>query len=192
MSTPSDLSSPPEFSRPIETESLSHGTTEKKLEASREECEALKERFSIDKLKQLSAILQLARTGSGKRLKVTVSGHLNATLSQTCVVTLEPFETEISTEFQTLFDVGATETDENWDLDLQDDDPPEPIVDGLIDLGELIAQSLSLEINQHPRKPGLDNNSTDIDQANHSTESNENQNQNPFAVLKNMKFDPQD
>jgi uncharacterized metal-binding protein YceD (DUF177 family) len=39
---------------------------------------------------------------------------------------------------------------------LEDPDPPEAIVDGMIDLGELLTQQLALALDPHPRKPGVD------------------------------------
>lgn len=182
----------PEFSRPQEAEQLKHGTSEKKLEANRIECDALRDRLSIDALKQLSAHLQLRRRGSGKRLKVNISGHLDAVIVQTCVVTLDQFETRVHSEFDTLFDENAVELDDHLDLELNDEDPPEPIIDGIIDLGELVAQCLSLEIDPHPRKPGRETDSTAVDQANRMQSDEDPTAPNPFAVLKNLKFDPKE
>lgn len=182
----------PEFSRPIETDQLKHGTSEKKLRANSDECDALKMRFSIDDLKQFSAQVQLQRSGSGKRLKVNVSGHLEALLTQTCVVTLEPFVSQVKTEFNILFENNVVERDDHWDLDLKDEDPPEPIIDGVIDLGELVAQCLSLEIEQHPKKPGIESDLAAVKQTNRSAQDEDPATKNPFEVLKNLKFDPKE
>lgn len=180
----------PEFSRPIEADGLKHGTTEKRVKATAAECEALQARFGIDALSHLSGTLTLARKGSGERLKVRVAGTFKATVTQTCVVTLDPFEVQIEAEIETVFENDEEATDENWDLSLEDDDPPEPIVNGIIDLGELIAQSLSLEISQHPRKPGVESPLKTLVSANRKDESDESEKENPFAVLQNLKFDP--
>ena len=41
-------------------------------------------------------------------------------------------------------------------LNLDDDDEPDPIVDGKIDLGALAAEFLALGLDPYPRKPGAE------------------------------------
>ncbi len=179
-----------EFPRPIEADALKHGVTEKRLEATAEERKALQKRFAIDALSHLSGTLTLSRKGSGERLQVAVNGKFKASLTQTCVVTLEPFDVEIEADIESLFKNSDGEQDENWDLTLEDEDPPETIVDGIIDLGELVAQSLSLEISLHPRKPGAESPLDTLKTANRIDGVDDSGRENPFAVLQKLKFDP--
>jgi hypothetical protein len=70
------------------------------------------------------------------------------------VVTLEPFPSHVEDSFAVDFgDAAETEADE-IDVDM-DQDPPEPIVGGVIDIGELTAQYLSLALDPYPRSPGV-------------------------------------
>ncbi|NQV99455.1 MAG: DUF177 domain-containing protein [Rhodospirillales bacterium] len=189
----SDATMPvPEFYRPVEADSLIHGQSQKTLQASAPECAALSQRFAIDALNYLKGNLGLQRSGSGNRLKIMVHGQLEAEIVQTCVVSLEPFTTSITAEFDTVFDARADDDDANWELDPQADDPPEPIVDGNIDLGELLAQSLSLEIDLHPRKPGVEGDPSVSGTANHAADKGPPASENPFAALKNMDFKRKD
>lgn len=98
---------------------------------------------------------------SGGRIHVT--GHVRARVGQTCVVTLDPIESEIDEEVDLIF---APEAEVRRLADLieegQDDeeppevaDPPESIVNGFIDLGRIATDALFLAIDPYPRKPGV-------------------------------------
>ena len=193
MSPSSEVNSPePEFSRPVEADSLQHGTSQKSFTATKAECEALKDRLGIDKLQHLSAELGIRRNGSGGRMKVRINGKLKAKITQTCVVTLESFDTLINAEFETTFDARSSEEEQDVDVDLQVEDPPEPIIDGIIDLGELISQSLALEIDLHPRKPGAESDLSIVDKGNHSVDKSHPDAEHPFAALQKLKIEPKD
>jgi len=97
---------------------------------------------------------------SGGRVQVT--GRVRARVGQTCVVTLDPIESEIDEEVDLTF---APEAEARRLEDLieegQDDevapevaDPPEAIVNGIIDLGRIATDALFLAIDPYPRKPG--------------------------------------
>ncbi|WP_439409926.1 YceD family protein [Bradyrhizobium sp. DASA03076] len=97
---------------------------------------------------------------SGGRVQVT--GRVRARVGQTCVVTLDPIESEIDEEVDLTFAPEA-ETRRLEDLieEGQDDegppdvaDPPEAIVNGIIDLGRIATDALFLAIDPYPRKPG--------------------------------------
>lgn len=42
------------------------------------------------------------------------------------------------------------------DIDFEDSDPPEPILDGKIDLGAVVAEQLSLGLDPYPRRAGAE------------------------------------
>ncbi|SFO26236.1 Uncharacterized metal-binding protein YceD, DUF177 family [Bradyrhizobium sp. Ghvi] len=97
---------------------------------------------------------------SGGRIQVT--GRVRARIGQTCVVTLDPIESEIDEEVDLTFAPEA-ETRRLEDLieEGRDDqeppevaDPPEAIVNGTIDLGRIATDALFLAIDPYPRKPG--------------------------------------
>jgi len=103
-------------------------------------------------LPRLAATLDVVRQGGG--LKVT--GELAATVEQTCVVTLEPMTSELREPIDLAFvppraDERADATEE--ELDPGAEDEPEPLVDGVADLGVAATEFLLLAIDPYPRKP---------------------------------------
>ncbi|MGJ5074537.1 YceD family protein [Bradyrhizobium oligotrophicum] len=116
--------------------------------------------------------------------KVHVEGRVRARIGQTCVVTLDPIETEIDEPIDQMFAppeqipelADLVEDDPNSEVETAD--PPEPIVGGQIDLGRLAADALFLGIDPYPRKPGavFEQPAEASDPADH-----------PFAALKALK-----
>ena len=95
--------------------------------------------------------------GSGGR--VHVGGHVRARIGQTCVVTLDPIENEIDEPIDLIFAPPeqipqlADLVDETLEIGAEIPDPPEPIVNGVIDLGRLATDALFLGIDPYPRRP---------------------------------------
>jgi len=182
MNTPPLTHEHAEFSRPVAVETLSLGESRQRMEATPEECAALAERFGLLSLDNFIADLMLNRTGHGKRIRIGLKGTLTANLTQTCVVTLDPVPARIKAEIETMFDSDVDDTEAGNDIDEGFDDPDEPIIDGVIDLGETVAQFLALEIDPFPRIEGADEEEMKLE----SDESS----QNPFAVLEKLKIQP--
>ncbi len=137
-----------EFSRPVEVSRLPEGGMEMVIAATPAECAALARRFSLLALDRLEAALRLEWVaGRVLRLEATLS----ADVVQACVVTLEPVGSAIEDRFVLLYGPAA----ETGNVMLREDEEVlEPIVDGRIDLGEAVAQQLSLAIDPFPRAPG--------------------------------------
>jgi Large ribosomal RNA subunit accumulation protein YceD len=86
-----------------------------------------------------------------------VTGRVSATVSQTCVVTLEPLSNEVDEEVDLLFaprpatveheDDGTKPHRDEWK-------EPERLIDGRVDLGALAVEFLVLGVDPYPRKPG--------------------------------------
>jgi uncharacterized metal-binding protein YceD (DUF177 family) len=103
-------------------------------------------------LPRLAASLDIARQGKGLRLE----GEVTAAVEQTCVVTLEPMTSEIHEPIDVVFmpaggAAPADATEEEIDPAAADD--PEPLVDGVADLGAVATEFLLLAIDPYPRKP---------------------------------------
>ncbi len=116
--------------------------------------------------------------------KVHVEGRVRARIGQTCVVTLEPIETEIDEPIDQIFAppeqipelADFVEDDPNSEVDTAD--PPEPILNGQIDLGRLAADALFLGIDPYPRKAGAV-----FEQPTEAADPQD----HPFAALKALK-----
>ena len=73
-----------------------------------------------------------------------------------------------------------------YDIDIDDEDPPEPMIGGRFDLGETMVQLVAQEIDPFPRKPGLPYADFSTATGHHEKDHAE-PSENPFAVLENLK-----
>ena len=102
------------------------------------------------------ASLDVTPKGGGR---FHVAGRVRARIGQTCVVTLDPIENDIDEEIDLIFAPPeqipelADLVDEAAESDVEIPDPPEPIVNGVIDLGRLATDALFLAIDPYPRRP---------------------------------------
>ncbi len=99
-------------------------------------------------LPRLSATFDLARKGT----VVHVSGQVNAHVGQKCVVTLEPIESDLSEPVDLIFAPPEALPTQVADAD----EPPEPLVDGKLDLGAIATEFLLLGIDPYPRRAGAE------------------------------------
>lgn len=138
----------PEFSRPFRLEMLGHATVVERIVASPAERAALAKRLGLVALERLEAELALAWRAGGTVL--AVSGRFQASLVQRCVVTLELLPATLDEPLELTFATHRTPPGE----EPLDPDAPEPLPPGGLDLGEEVAQALSLALDPYPRKPG--------------------------------------
>ncbi|WP_374379301.1 DUF177 domain-containing protein [Dongia sp.] len=140
------------FSRPFEASTVTARAAARQIEANAEERAQLAEVLDLISLDTLTATLSLRRLASGL---IEVKGELDAKLVQRCVVTLEPVPAEVHESFRWTFgDVEPEPVLGEIDIDFGDSDPPEPIEHGQIDLGQVVAEELSLGLDPYPRKEG--------------------------------------
>lgn len=113
-----------------------------------------------------------------------VIGRVRARVEQTCVVTLdlvenqidEPIDVEFAPPSQIPVSAKSIQKEEGEDAEIPD--PPEPIVNGVIDLGRLAMEFLVLGIDPYPRKPGV---------VFVAPEAPKDPEEHPFAALKALK-----
>ncbi len=116
--------------------------------------------------------------------RVQVRGRVQARVAQTCVVTLEPLENDIDEEVDLIFAPAEQIPELAEPADSAEDheivDAPEPIENGVIDLGRLATDMIYLAIDPYPRKAGavFAHEATAADPEDH-----------PFAALKALKAD---
>ena len=109
----------------------------------------------LRELPRLGASFDLAHAGAGR---VHVTGRIKASVGQTCVVTLEPLTNDVDEAVDVMFapptrvTTAAPVAQDGGDQ--PDTEPPEPIVNGEIDLGALAAEFLVLALDPYPRKEG--------------------------------------
>jgi hypothetical protein len=102
-----------------------------------------------------SASLEVTPKGGGR---FHVTGQVRARVGQTCVVTLDPIENDIDEPIDLIFAPPeqipemADLIDDTAESDAEIPDPPEPIVNGVIDLGRVATDALFLGIDPYPRR----------------------------------------
>ena len=141
-----------------------------KIDCDESECAALAARFGFAAVARLSARLKVKRAGPG-HWKVT--GRLQAEVTQLCGVTGEPVTESVDFTIEERY-CRAAEEETDIDVSL---DGFEPLVDGAIDLGEVVAQTLAISVNPWPRS---------VD-APHSFAVGESEKEHPFAGLAALK-----
>jgi uncharacterized metal-binding protein YceD (DUF177 family) len=143
----------PEFSRPFRLTGLPRGGRSLDLAATAAECQALARRFDIPAIASLAASLHVAPLADGS---VRVTGQLAAEVTQVCVVSLEPFAQRVEAPVAVRF-VPAAIAAEQPEGALDPDDVDEEVFDGdTLELGEMLAQTLSLALDPWPRNPDSD------------------------------------
>lgn len=142
----------PELHRPIDVSEMRSGD-ERSLEirATDAERRALAQRFGLLDLACLEASVRLERSAEGVR----VSLDIQADATQSCVVSLEPVDAHVVDHVDLVFaeHAEAPEVREVF-TDLVEQDPPELLIDGTIDVGEAVAEYFGLALDPYPRRPG--------------------------------------
>jgi Large ribosomal RNA subunit accumulation protein YceD len=151
------------FARPVRVETVPDGGVEHSVEASEAERRALAELNGLAAIGRLAARFSLRRAGRGT---IRVRGEVHAEVTQTCVVSLEPFDVALDESVDLRFAAPVGESlgrrappitaAEASAFAIGDEDQPDPIVDGKIDLGALAAEFMILGLDPYPRKPGAD------------------------------------
>jgi hypothetical protein len=146
------------FSRPVRVEAIPREGLETRIEADAAERAALAAFNGLAAIAAFAASFKLGHGGGGT---VIVQGELEAEVTQTCVVTLEPFDAAILARIDLRFAPpsdkparrGAAGKAE--EVVIGEEDEPDPILDGVIDLGAVASEFLTLNLDPYPRKPGV-------------------------------------
>jgi uncharacterized metal-binding protein YceD (DUF177 family) len=139
------------WSVPVRIDDVRSDGTHVKLSADAATRDRVARSAGVVELPELVAELDLTRRG---RHGVAVAGTVSAKVRQTCVVTLEPLESEVRETVELVF---APPRDDRSAIDISaagGDDGPEPLEGGSIDLGAIAIEFLVLGIDPYPRKPG--------------------------------------
>jgi uncharacterized metal-binding protein YceD (DUF177 family) len=145
--------------------------------------EAMAEAAGVRDLLSVRASFDLTPQSGGR---VHATGRVQARVGQTCVLTLDPIENDIDEEVDLIFAPSeqipelAEAADDEDGVTIEVEDRPEPIENGMIDLGRLATDMLYLAIDPYPRKPGavFEPQVTAADPEDH-----------PFAALKGLQLD---
>jgi uncharacterized metal-binding protein YceD (DUF177 family) len=164
----------PEFSRRIDGLRLGAAGETFEIAAKPDERIGLARRFDLLSLDRLEAKVKLAPMAGGY---YRLAAAFEAELVQACTVTLEPVPSRVAESFTLTFGPA----DESGEIVLDGEaEPVEPLDDGMIDIGEVVAQQLSLALDPFPRAPGV---TVEIE----TIVSDEIPRESPFAALARLK-----
>jgi len=164
----------PEFSRRIDGLRLSSAGEDYEISAKPEELAALAQRFDLLALDRLNAKVRLTPLPGGY---YRLAAAFEAELTQACAVTAEPVPSRMSESFTLTYGPVAESSEIVLDGDAE---PVEPLDDGMIDIGEAVAQQLSLALDPFPRAPGAAfEEGTDL--------SDQSPPESPFAALAKLR-----
>lgn len=143
------------LSRVARVDALPHEGETVTIEATPAEREALASFFKLPAIAILTATLRVEPWGRGG---ARVTGAVRGELTQTCVVSLEPFPATVDEAVDVRFAPEAA-VDSRLPIKetvlLADEDEPDPLIDGKIDLGALAQEFFALGLDPYPRKPGV-------------------------------------
>jgi uncharacterized metal-binding protein YceD (DUF177 family) len=99
---------------------------------------------------RLQASFDVTRQGADG---LRVRGRVWAMIAQTCVVTLEPLDNEMNEDIDLVF-LPEARMGEHGEADMDAEDSPEVLTNGIVDLGAIATEFFLLGIDPYPRKPG--------------------------------------
>ncbi len=166
-----------EFSYIIDTNNLENLPDEWTLKPNQSECEAIQKRLGLQALSNLKAHGTLKKDAHAKIFHLYM--EITASVVQECVVTLDPVEEHMKESFHLILKPGPLEDQDFEHL-------PEIIElpkDGMVDVGELMIQNLSLMLPPFPKKPEIKSSLFEKTFGEIDAESTQ---KNPFDILKNL------
>ncbi|WP_433956611.1 YceD family protein [Brevundimonas diminuta] len=124
----------------------------RRLEPDAEARQRIARALNLKSLDRFEADLEVTATVSGWRL----TGRVVADAVQSCVLTLEPLPVHVDDQFEiNLVEAVDTAPSDEGEIDLElDDDSPDVVENGQIDLGQYAVEQLALHLDPYPRKDG--------------------------------------
>lgn len=138
---------------PVAVADLPEDGADFRLEADEVARNALAKFADIIAVQKLTAVFNVKPTEDGG---ASVDGTLEATVTQQCGVSLEPFDSDVTEAISLRFaPEGSITAVAGLAEDELDFDPPDILEDGVLDLAAVTAEFLALGCDPYPRKPGV-------------------------------------
>jgi uncharacterized metal-binding protein YceD (DUF177 family) len=171
---------PAEFSRTYRIDTIGSAPRGVAVAADEEERAALATRFGLVAIDRLEAEAALSRHGG----TITAAGLVRAAVTQSCVATGEPVPATIEAPFRVDFR-PAPEGGADEEIELGEGELDTIFYDGgAIDLGEAVAETLSLSLDPYPRAEGAE---AALRAAGVKSEAQETAESSPFAALQGLR-----
>lgn len=144
----------PEFSRKLPVERIPPEGLEEAIEATEEEREALARRFDLPAVHSLRARFDAQPWQRGG---IVLKADVEADIEQVCVVSLERFPVHIAEQAERYYLAANAPGRHPAVLSLEslEEEGPETIEGGAVDIGEVAAEIMGLALDPYPRKPGV-------------------------------------
>lgn len=143
-----------EIERLVDLERMGNAGTALEIAPSDSERAALAKRFGFLGLPIFTARVTVDRRIGGQ---IVVEGRLRGRIVQACVLTLDPVTQDVDETFRIVFKPDMTDDrdPESGEAVLNSQaDAPEPLSGNMLDIGEIVAEQLSLAADPYPRRPG--------------------------------------
>jgi len=168
-----------DFSYILKLEDLTQNEQHYHLSASKEDLEVLKTILKVEDVKSFNADISLKK--SHKMHRLDIKGEVRAILELKSVVSLENFEKEYVAPFEYYFDTEMSYEDlKDMDLGINEE-APEIIENGQIDLGQIAIEQLALVMEDYPRRVG------EVFEFVSEFDEETTREAHPFAVLEKLK-----
>ncbi|WP_108883353.1 YceD family protein [Anderseniella sp. Alg231-50] len=175
-----------EFSRLFDVSRMAPEGASETISATTEECAAVAARFGVEAVHSISATIHIQ---PWKRGGFRARGEASASITQTCVVTLDPFESDVRAQLDQVFIARDSRlaADDVEVVVSHDEEDIGYIDDGEIELGEFAVEALCLELDPYPRKDGAE-----LPVSSSGEAGTDEPKVSPFAVLKQLKLKDSD
>lgn len=176
----------PEFSRPVDVTSFGSKGRYFKFQATDKERYALASRYSVLSVGELDVECRITPAG---KMTYKLNAEFKTKITQACGVSLEPVDDKIACKFtMTLRQSPGQKHKKLPEIDFNpEEEDTEILISNLIDVGEMIAQYLSLEINPYPRLKNVTGKELGQNIVQEDDMLLDNEKKNPFAALKSLK-----
>ena len=184
-----------EWSHFIESNDIGEKVISIDISPSHSDLAALCKRLNLHAINSFKATIKLQRNNINK--VIHVHGTVHADILQKCIITTDSVQETVVEKFDAWFvDPNSavsfvkakrermSRKEKNEQPVMEENEDPENIIDGRIDLGELVVQYMSLSLNPYPRLDGVKH---EADDTNELGEAPEGTYDNPFAALKDWK-----
>ncbi len=167
------------FSYPIKIEDLKQSDYKYELKADAEELEDITQILQVENVHEFKADIFLKLNNRSNNLRVW--GKVFAKIELKSVITLDNFTKDYDIPFELNFDTRATYNDiRELDCDIEDD-VPDIIENGCINLADIAIEQLALNLDDYPRAEG------EVFDDELYCEFSKEEKENPFAVLAKLK-----
>jgi len=169
------------FHRYIDIESIPPKGKTLKIDAKEAEMAELAERFSLVSVKEFFAKITVRPLPKGEIF--ALEGKYEAKIVQNCVISLQPFESSVKGSVSRRFGSALPiEEDVEVLIEMDVEDPPEPLDEGRIDVAEAVAEEFGVNLDPFPRSQDADFEGFQV-----GDDEEEVENASPFAALAALK-----